>query len=314
MSKEILTGTDFDPVYRARLESALFDRIVMSPHDYTSGRAAPPTPLDPDEVYMERIGWDYNIGGASGSLYELSFRDYASTRAVAEIAFAKQLGCIPDSIVGLLQTEAVGQINNRADHNVAALERLVKALAYRPPVDDLMLDIVYRARAGRATLPEMVRLLKEYPEMISIETSNFRGGLLDPAKLQGAIRGAMELPQYLRNNFNDAQVTMGGKSKVSQSQLVAGVSVTSYILAEIESRDSHAQLMMKIPSLEIEAGIRWNLGVTTYLRDFNYKDRTGYMPDAAGVSSEDLSKFINLPPDEARRVIAEIARCAMSPN
>ncbi len=302
MSREIISGTDLDPAYKARLKNVLFEPILLSPDDYTSGRTAPPTPLDPDMVYMKRNGWDYNTGGASGSPYDLRFRDYALTRAVAEIAHAKQLGCIPDSVVGLLQAEAVGQINNRADHNMAALERLVEALALRPPADDLMLDIVYRARAGMATLPEMVRLLKEYPEMISIETSNFRGGFLDPTKLQDAIRDAMEMPRYLRDNFNDAQITAGGIVTETRSQLVTGVTVRRYVLAEIESRDSHTQLIMKIPSLE--AGARWNLGVTTYLRDFNHKDRTdAYRSNAVDISSEDLSKFEHLRPDDARRLI-----------
>lgn len=286
-----------------QLRSALEGPIVLDLAAYSQDRIAPPTPLDPDGVFIDpNTGWDYSVGyQPQPSSEHYTFRDFIHESRTRAISFAGK-GLLPDSLVEFLDVETGRQTENRISHNVAALERLKAAVIARPPKDDAMLDIIQQARAGMASLPEMVRLLKEYPEMISIETSNYRG-VLNSESHGRALHEALLMVPYLRDNFHDARVTPSLQVSYSDSSLVSAVRVKKQVLADIESIDSHTQLVLKVPI--ITAGSRaFELGVTTYLRVFDRKNRAGYAVEPDEVDIEDA---LDLPPDEARRLIGEIA-------
>ena len=284
-----------------RLRQALEDPITLDLAHYTAGKIAPPTPLDLDGVFIDpSTDVDHGAGELPQSpVGRYTFRGYMLEDRTRMIAFMKDDGRIPEPLIRLLDEETYGQMVNRAYHNMAALGRLKSAVIERPPHDDLMLDIIVRARAGLASLPEMVRLLKEYPEMTSIETSNYRG-TLDPEMHQRALEEAMRMLPYLRDNFHDARVTPGTDSSYSKSSLVPGVGVSKQVLADIESVDSHTQLVLKVPAIQL-GETTLELGVTTYLRVF---DRARQV-DEPEIDIQDI--IADLPVDEARRVLGEIA-------
>ena len=289
-----------------RLFHVLHDPIILNPADYSRGRIAPPTPLDPDGVFMARNGWDEQIGRHTDTPYDYPFRIFALDSAMRQIAFEKQTGLITDGVAEFLQAEAVVQIDNRADHNVVSLALLAQALEMRPPKDNTMLDIIFRARAGMATLPEQVRLIKEYPEVLSIETSNTRN-IPTRAESYDHVRDALQMAAYLKKNFSDALVTVGSITPptVSYSDYIKGIMVKKTVIASILSQDSHTELVMKEPAYELN-GKKWPMGVTTYLRVYDRHERPGYHKE----DEELLERISQLPAEQARRLMGELANKA----
>lgn len=302
---ELCSADKLDP----RLRDVLTVPIVLSPEEYAAGRSDPPTPLDPDNVVIyggEKLG-DHN-GGFDGK----TFREYALDSASLQIDYMRTYSAYPADIIELLAAEAYAQINNRCDHSARALERLTLALTNRPPSEDAMedmIDIIYRTRAGTATLAEQLRLIKEYPEIISIETSNTQT-FVELEDDDEPVKNVMAMATRLRDEFHDAVVTLGSviDQSESESELIPGIVVRKKVIAEVESVDSHTELVLKTPIL---AGITIDrrtlrLGATTYLRAHDRKDRIGYH-DEDEDTQELLERLVHLPAEEARRLIGELA-------
>ena len=278
------------------LRRVLEEPLVIGISDYKSNRIAPPVPLDPDNMFVRDHLDPYGDSTNLRTFRQHALESTATQFSIAELASSE----FPPAFIGLLHQEMEHQINNRSDHNTGALARLKQACAERPPTDDLMHSIIARARTGTATLPEMVRLLKEYPEMISIGTSDCRDAL-DQSTLIRAEEDALHMAPYLSRNFNDAEVTLRGESSCKDSELAPGVQVNKRVLADIRSRDSHLQLILKTPVLR--HGLReFRFGVSTYLRVADRKQRPGYQHEEI-----DFTFIENLPPEQARRVLGALA-------
>lgn len=297
-----------DPTYIDRLHEVTKEPIHISGYDYSNGRTAPPTPLDPENVFIS--GWDTHIGRLARAPYDQNYLDFAITHSVVDVDFLVQSGILNEEAGVKIKSELVAQIVNRARHSHEAFNRLVGALAQRP-ADNEMLEIVGRLRAGQATLPEMVRTLKEYPEMLSVETSNYRS-MLSELDAEKAIDEAWTMAYDLRDNFKDAEIAVHERNKpgtMTFSKDVQGV-VAKTVMADIMSLDSHSQLVLKVPYMNLGGPMLKKMGVTTYLRTRDYTERPGYYPQhkTMPIGPEDLEYLVNhMPAPEAREILGRLA-------
>ncbi len=240
-----------------------------------------PTPLDPHNVYM---------GGLSNSHFiyfdtKQTYGDYASTIASRHAGeFASEIEAEMGSAL-LMQAELGEQAKNRCAHNAEAFERLKEAIYQSYGQRDLDQDLlvaVLRARTGTADIAEQLRLVKEFPEMIAIETSNART-LLTREQTNDFIRLSKIRTAELARNFKDAKVTMSSSEdqvspSYSASVNVGGVKVVKYILATIDSATSSTQHILKIAHVPTPSGMFYT--PSTYFRATDYKSRPGYEHEA----------------------------------
>lgn len=301
---EFETVPRFDPSlsYREGLAKMLEEPIHLTSADIDI-ESTRPTPLDPDHVYVRNL--DRPIGEWYTPTPEEPYVDFVGRAAVAQVLFyADLIGIGEGAMRKLLELETKTQINVRAEHNMHALKRLIPALLERP-ADDVMIEIIQKARSGGADLPEMVRLIKEYPEMGSIETSSFHataGGDegYDPVRAAYAFAGT------LISTFRDAEVRLGSNGippKVKDSTLLPGVKTRTEVIATIASHDSYTEMVMKYSFIELK-GIQKLLGLTTYLRTRDH-DRSEDIMEST--RHELLHDIDSLPAERARELLGKIA-------
>ena len=270
---DIIRGNQMDLAEKMDLA---FNRDIEYP--ITKIESLPPyraTPLDPLNLY---------VGGLSTNLGRY-FQEYQSYQNYA-LSMTGKLAYDTASMYGnnmeaafLMQRELDEQIRNRCTHNTEAFLRLgqaVRGTSGVREIDNQLLELILRARSGMAELPELLRIIKEFPDMISVETSNAHALLTLPeaTRYRDAARAhTMEL----KHNFNDARVTLND-DEVAESQSfsknVPDTRVTKYVLATIESETSSTQHVLKIAQLSTSVG-RFYIP-RTYFRATDYRSRPGY--------------------------------------
>lgn len=304
---ETINNAIIDTQYRERLAGVLCEPIYVNAAEYTRGRKAPPTPLDPDNVYFN--GLADNRGWTIHQEHSTTYREYAINSGMAANGFVMDISSINAEVGEWYGAEVIAQVNNRCDHNSAALTRLAEALTHRP-ADDTILGIVKAARCGRADLPSLVRLIKEYPEMVSIETSHYRRPMSGNGDYN-PVRAAYEAASNLAATFADAEVTLGKTEppKVLESELVPAVKTRKSVIATIASIDSNTQMVLKETFSEVD-GREVILGVTTYLRTSDHRERPGYSPEYAPEGElplDEIQSLMNMPPEQARQLLGSLA-------
>lgn len=250
--------------YRERLVSVLGDPIDVNLADYSRGRPYAPTPLDPDAVFVQGINVETGI--MSSEVPE-TYRNHAHRMALGEALRVSSCVDLPQWFSERLEKELTAQVENRCDHNNESLLRLVQAINERGVHDEDMLEIIRKARMGMADLPELLRLIKEFPEMGSVEVSSYRR-LHNRAEMDAAIKAAHDSANDLQSHFSDAVVTVVPKAalSLSDSTTVQGVKVVKQALARAESQDSATELVAKITMMLTPQEGFVPVGVTTYLR------------------------------------------------
>lgn len=296
------------PTYGERLEYALAAPLLFDASDYEALPANRPTPLDTSKVFVSGCNEKAHVermhirAGAP-----LPYREYALRLAEKK---ALQVGKMPGHVlyVDEVYAEATAQVKNRCDHNAQALERLKHLLIagtsdHEAPQN--VLEIIMRLRAGTANLPEMLDIIKRYPAMGSIETSNFMR-FFDNDAIKAAVHDATVATEQLGTGFADAQLEMDTDIEagaLSNSSLVPGAKVQKTRLGRLLSVNSDTEHMLKTVYMRAR-GRLVPCGISTYLRPTNYK--------ALGLPHEaidDLPNIDILPPVDVHDVeLDETAR------
>ena len=297
------------PDYLGALKYAVDAPIALNASEYPGDNPAPPTPLDPENVFIS--GWDFRVRGMVDPNLSQDYIHFAAEGIVKDVDFLVQSELLSESKGKKIKDELVSQIINRSNHNQQAFYRLVEALIDRPATP-AMLDVVRRVRCGLASLTEMADLLRAYPEMLSVETSNYRS-MASSSDVEKAIDVAWVMAEEMRKNYTTAEVRVrerDDQDDVTFSQTVQGGLVSKRVLADIMSADSHSQLVLKVPFIKLDGPIFHKMGATTYLRVRDYASRPGYyaQENQQSVTPDDLNEIVfNLPPEEARQLLGRLA-------
>jgi hypothetical protein len=254
------------------------------PHDsieYASHSLWTPTPLDPYAV--QRDGVNYVI--ASQHILE----DRLTQKAAS-------IGLAPEYMDTALQ-ELMAALGVRIERNSKSYERLV-ATTDAATIDDTMRAIIEKARAAAADTQELLRLIKEHPDMISIEFFK-RTTPFDMDEYREAYTELQHLVMTLKDRFIDADVSFDFKEKIVTTEPFMtehGAFVWKERIGEARSVDSHTEIIVKHsmlalpPALQLR-GVKHNvirsenggqslnllpLGISAYFRTADYKTRPGY--------------------------------------
>jgi len=274
------------------------------PYDHLHPRnddACNPTPLDPSHAAYFVDGDDtVSYVSASGVMLDSRLEE-----AVDAVGMPRE---DVSSAYERAHAEIVEGHNGRIRRNDESYQRLLEAIERKKkPIDDAMFDIIQAARAGAADWPQLVRLIKEYPEMISVEafkfTKPFSDGDRDEARAL-----INEKVRHLQATFRDAVVTVYDSWEELKKPFIDedGVRVRKYRIAEIRSETSHTELIVKETDLIVPPdmplsesasrspvdivsieGTNYDarllpFGITAYLLTGEYKKRAGYHePDLA---------------------------------
>ncbi len=222
--------------------------------------------------------------------------------------------------------EALNSLAGRMRRNQESFERLMKAVEQgNVPLDDEMFRIIYAARGGSLEpheknvppdLAQFVRLLKEYPEMISVETFKFAKPF-DPQAREEAREVIKQQVWDLQREFKDAEVTVYDPWLELKEPYIDenGTRVSKFVAASIRSRDSSSELIVKetdlivpplacgdgenspvrVEKMTIQGAVYEQVGtlpdtILSYLRVTGYEQQPGYEP-----------------PEQAKRRLAELA-------
>ena len=298
-----------NPDYLGALKYAVDTPIELNGSEYPGDNPAPPTPLDPENVFIS--GWDFRVRGMVDPNFGQDYIHFAVESIVKDVDFLVQSGLLEEVRGSRIKDELVAQVINRTSHNQQAFSRLVGALVDRPATPE-MLDVVRKVRCGLASLAEMADLLRSYPEMLSVETSNYRS-MASSSDVEKAIDSAWAMADELRKNYVTAEVRVrerDDQDDVAFSLTVQGGLVSKRVLADIMSAYGHSQLVLKVPFIKLDGPIFHKMGATTYLRVRDYASRAGYyaQENQQSVTPDDLNEIVfNLPPEEARQLLGRLA-------
>jgi len=267
MKKEDPSTTDF---LRAQLES----NIAFSPRDEYS-----PTPLDP-----------YNtiVGGA------VPYEPRLAARFVGRaVEFQNAFG-LPDDVYGRGSNELIDAHGVRCKRNNDSLARLKDAINW-DNADPELLSIIQKARQAAADPQELLRLIKEYPDMISVEFFKSHP-LFDIRKHEEVRRQLMGRLILLQQSFQDAEIilnsTEDNTDAAKHETTDTGVIILKQVFGKALSKDSETDIVVKqsmiltpdttplpVQSLKTRLGSNgYNvlpLGVSAYFRTTDYKQRLG---------------------------------------
>ena len=219
----------------------------------------------------------------------------------------------------------------RVDRNTKAYERLKDHLI-NTPVDPTMHDIILRARSGMAHIPELARLIKEHPEMISLEFF-MRHVLLDSKEYAEASTRLNQQLMLLQSNFADAEVTLNLENQDHPKRgfiTESGAYVTKEVVGTVASRDSRTDIVVKRSWLLLPTSINLKgapqnivnlsdsltvnaqpLSISAYFRTSDYKQREGYSEptdehrlDMTPDALRTIGALGNLATDDARHEVA----------
>jgi|GEM_PF-3206061 len=271
-----------EPVEYGRL--GLVDYDDLRPH-----RNSNPTPLDPYHIYA--------VGDAD-------YAAYARDRLHARVSQACEAYGITDQQLQLaIHQEVAGDaLDNRIQRNHESMTRLHDSVIEAGlPLDEAMVDIIRRARVGEANPSELLRLIKEHPEMISVEVAKFVKPL-DQRQIANAWNYICAWMMHMQSEFRDAEIYLsaaGEERLVSQYLTPEGVLVSKFKLGEARSASSCTEIIAKYTQLvvpydqviggepgqtltltdaedeEQHVGL-YPLGLSAYYRTADYKSRTGY--------------------------------------
>lgn len=147
-------------------------------------------------------------------------------------------------VVGTITDEVVVGSGMRCTHNNAAMNRLLDVMHERQPTPE-MSDIIKRARRGEAPPHEIVRIVKEYPEMLSAELHRVVVGL-DSDIWNNVIAEMDDGLQRLAQNSPWSEVEIyepGDREQTSFSIQPSGLVIVKHRVASARSADSDVEII-----------------------------------------------------------------------
>lgn len=270
------------------LNESARQEVFRGPIEYDERNAQwAPTPLDPYAVLRcARDGLQENYVHVA----QTSIEERIEERA-------QQMGGIPKSFQMQALKELEAALDVRVDRNSHSFQRLIRSIEGEA-LDEEMKSIIEKSRGGSANTAELLRLIKEHPDMISVEffkrTTPFDVDEYAKAKmmLQAQLRS-------LRADFKDAEITLDMDSKTLIAEPFVtqhGAIVWKQKVGEARSIDSHIEVIVKHSLLALPSDLNLNkntksklvtskgrpfsnilpLSLSAYLRTADYKTREGY--------------------------------------
>jgi len=269
--------------------------------DYNPNSQSSPTPLDPYMVMHDGQSYIEN------AIFRLDDRVAEKARIIG----------LPEHYADSACAELATALDVRVDRNTRSCERLLTHVHY-PDCPKATYNLIEKSRAGNANPSELLQLIKEHPEMISVEFFKSHA-IFDTDEYTRALNELKAQVGKMSLEFKDAEITMLGEDELTTQPFITehGAVVHKTKIGECRSVDSHTEIIAKHTGLLVPAniqlkGVKFNhrringgnfnflpLGVTAYFRTADYKTRTGY------VSPEDEIRR-ELTPDE----IAELGSVA----
>jgi hypothetical protein len=249
--------------------------------EYATHSLWTPTPLDPYAV--QRDGLDYVV---------------ASQHILVDrvIQKAEVIG-LDEQYKFIALDELFAAMHVRTERNSQSYDRLVASTS-GVDLDEAMLAIIDKARGASADTQELLRLIKEHPDMISIEFFK-RTTPFDTEEYRDACQQLQQLIIALKEGFKDADIThdFSGKTITTEPFMTEhGAIVWKECIGEARSVDSHTEIIVKHsmlalpPTIQLK-GVKPNiihfegsgqtlnllpLGISAYFRTADYKSRPGY--------------------------------------
>lgn len=269
--------------------------------EYIADQQWAPTPLDPYSV--NRDGENY-VHAAQSSLID---------RVTQK---ADQSG-LPATACKRALAELDAALDVRVDRNIQSYQRLLVGIDLDGADDDLI-AIIEKARGGAANPAELLRLIKEHPEMISVEFFK-RTTPFDPKEYHDAQQALFHIVATLKNQFADAEFTLDAEGPITAEPFTTehGAIVWKQKIGEAKSVGSHVEIIVKNsmialpPDAQLTNGVSamkrsdgttvaylLPLGISAYFRTADYKSRVGYTS----------------PENEHREELSEDLRSALGKN
>lgn len=301
------------------LEAPLFWREEIIDYDQVQTiDDATPTPLDPSNVFVFK-----------GMDTQCSYVQFAHTETMRRLDVVNDRLDLPDGTYNRIADELCIQLEIRCSRNADSMARLKNAI-YGHKVDDELIEIIKRARKGTAEPEEIIRLIKEYPDMISAEMYKVTKPF-DPQSLGFIENQINDRIMMLSDTFESAEVTQIDSRATGKSTSFLdenGAYIEKDVILELKSRDSHTEIIRKKtgimlpPQLQlpgVERNYRkiprvdskeWELvdvqpiSVSYYARAADYKTRAGYERESISAPSKSIDAD-SLMDDDIASVIAD---------
>lgn len=145
--------------------------LLMKPLEYHD-----PSMADYHELDPEQNGNPTPLDPFSLSIGNVNYPTHSRVKITNRIDQAIEYYGVPDDIAKMIYNEAQYTQDLRNERNSQSMQRLRNTIEHHLGdriVDDAMHDIIAKARAGTAAPAELLRLIKEYPEMIAVEFYKF---------------------------------------------------------------------------------------------------------------------------------------------
>lgn len=272
---------------------------LRQPLEYAGQAVGSPTPLDPYAVYIFHDG------------VRVNYIHDAQTRTTERVFEAAQAAGLSTVYAEAADRELDAALGIRVDRNAESFDRLVAKLT-TTPLDDAMADIVQKARAGGARPTELLRLIKENPEMVSVEFFK-RQPIFNSSEYSRSIAELNAAVASLRDSFSDAEITLLDSPHVTTTPFSTEhqAVVWKEKIGDCRSRDSHSEIIVKHTMLALPTsvqvnGLKYNhisvngvtlnllpLSISAYFRTADYKQRSGYASPEGEVRHEITQKMLS---------------------
>ncbi len=278
-------------------ESDRQDRFT-APIAYRGVERGAPTPLDAYRVY---VGTDED---------HVNYIHDAQSRTSRRIHEAGAAIGLPEPYQQLADRELDAALDVRVARNSASYERLLSKIS-GGSVDGALYEIIQKARAGGASASELLRLVKENPEMISVEFFK-RQPLFDTEEYSRSVADLDATLRQVQAEFQDAEITLLSKPVMTAEPFATehGAIVWKEKIGDCKTYDSHSEIitkhtMLALPPTVQLRGVKYNhikingqtlnllpMGISAYFRAADYKERAGYASPEGEVRHELTPEFL----------------------
>lgn len=160
---------------------------------------------------------------------------------------AAKLYALPSDLEFIMTNELLKAQSGRCEKNRVSFERLLRQIE-GVTLDDAMVQIIEKARGSAADPQELLRLIKEYPNMISVEFFKSHA-MLDGKKYELIAKQLVGLIHALRQSFRDADVHISSAEERRASCVWAitddDILIWREKIAEARSADAYIEVMAK---------------------------------------------------------------------
>lgn len=225
---------------------------------------ANPTPLDPDNVFVNHS--DLVFDGMDIDPVYMNYLEAAEYELSLRLREACAIYGLPDSAQAHVEKAIMNALHARCVQNAQSMMRLKKVLYGGGQMSDEFLDIVARARNGTADFREVIRLVKEVPEMISAELFKLTRPF-DRSFLGMAEERFDELMADLATSFWSAELVKYDQPQSHEPYVdtQSGTVVKKDVLYALRSETSDTQIVRKTTYWAVPVDVRLPGGEETIL-------------------------------------------------